>query len=137
MYGKIFNANTDIRDKDPPENISNIPDAGSLDNLLLLIVDCLQPVRNYLNKPVIITSGYRCLKLNSHPAIRGAKTSQHIKGQAADFVVKGMTPKQVVEKVRASGVVFDQLINEYDRWTHISYNKNNNRRQILYLVGDS
>lgn len=115
------------------EKISNIANEHALDNMLQLIVNCLQPIRNYINKPMIITSGYRCEKLNSHPKIKGAKNSEHLTGCAADFVIHGMTPKQVVEKVQASDIPFRQLINEYDQWTHISFKQGENIRQVLYI----
>lgn len=110
-------------------NILNIPDKKALDNMLLLIVDCLQPIRNYINKPMIISSGYRSVRLNSHPSINGKPNSQHLTGQAADFTIKGMTPKQIIDKIIASGIEYDQLINEHNIWVHVSYNKGHNRKQ--------
>lgn len=121
---------SDIADK---YNISNIPDKKALDNMLLLIVNCLQPLREYIGKPIIISSGYRSARLNGHPLINGAANSEHLTGCAADFTIKGLTPKQIVEKVIASGVPFRQCINEHNIWCHISYNKNDNRKQVLYL----
>ena len=115
-------------------NISNIPDKQSLDNMLILICECLQPIRNYINKPIIISSGYRSPRLNGHPLINGAQNSQHVTGQAVDFTIKGMTPKQIIEKVKASGVEFDQLLNEHNIWVHISYNKGKNRKQVLEIT---
>ena len=115
-------------------NISNIPDKKSLDNMLTLIIECLQPIRNYVNKPMIISSGYRSPRLNGHPLIQGKDNSQHITGQAVDFTIKGMTPKQIIEKVKASGVEFDQLINEHNIWVHISYNKGKNRKQVFDIL---
>lgn len=114
-------------------NISNIPDKESLDNMLLLIVDCLQPIRELLGKPMIISSGYRSPRLNGHPLINGNPNSQHCKGQAVDFTVKGMTPKQIIEKIVASDIEFDQALNEKNCWVHLSYNKGKNRKQVLYI----
>lgn len=114
-------------------NISNMPDKKSLDNMLILMLECLQPIRNYINKPMIISSGYRSPRLNGHPLIQGKDNSQHITGQAVDFTVKGLTPKQIIEKVIASGVEFDQLINEHNIWVHISYNKGKNRKQVFNI----
>ena len=114
-------------------NIYNIPDKEHLDNLLILICECLQPIRNYIDKPMNISSGYRNPRLNSHPLINGAPNSQHTTGQAVDFTIKGMTPKQIIEKVKGSGVEFDQLINEHNIWVHISYNKGKNRKQVLEI----
>lgn len=114
-------------------NIYNVPDKEHLDNLLLLICNVLQPLREFIGKPIIITSGYRNPRLNSHPLINGAPNSQHTEGKACDFIIKGMAPKQIIEKIDASGIEFDQAISEKNIWVHISYNKNNNRRQIMYI----
>lgn len=117
--------------------INNMPDINSLDCMLDLICDCLQPIRDKIKKPMIIHSGYRCKQLNE--AVGGAKdskgvpTSQHCKGQAADFHVPGMTIKAVIDFIVKSGVPFDQLINEKNQWVHISYRKGNNRKQVLSL----
>lgn len=115
-------------------NIYNVPDKEHLDNLLLLICNVLQPLRDYIGKPIIINSGYRNPRLNSHPLINGKPNSQHCIGQAADFIIKGMTPKQIIEKVKSSGVEFDQLINEHNIWVHISYNKGKNRKQVFDIL---
>ncbi len=112
-------------------SINNMPDINSLDCMLDLIVYCLQPIREKLNKPMIITSGYRCNKVNK--LVGGKSNSQHLKGQAVDFIVKGMTPKQIVEFICRSGISYDQLINEYDKWVHISFVKGKNRRQMLKI----
>lgn len=116
-------------------NINNMPDIRSLDSMLELIFYVLQPLRKIINKPMIITSGFRNSEVNR--LVGGAvdkwgnPTSQHCKGQAADFVVNGLTPAQVVEIVKKSGIEFDQVINEYNKWTHISFNKGKNRKQVL------
>jgi hypothetical protein len=115
-------------------NISNIPDKKSLDNMLILIIECLQPIRNFIAKPMIISSGYRSPRLNGHPLINGAQNSQHVTGQAVDFTIKGMTPKQIIEKIKASGVEVDQVLNEHNLWVHISYNKGKNRNQYLEII---
>lgn len=110
--------------------IKNMPKTPEVfDNLLLLITECLQPLREYVNKPIIITSGYRSQLLNQQ--IGGVDTSQHCKGQAADFIIKGMSIAEIIEAVKRSGIEYDQLINEYNQWVHISYNKSKNRKQTL------
>ena len=78
---------------------------------------------------MVITSGYRNSEVNA--LVGGVSTSQHCKGQAVDFTVSGYTPAQLVTLIKGYGIEFDQLINEYDQWVHISYVKGNNRRQVL------
>ena len=110
-------------------NINNMPDINSLDYMLNLIVYCLQPIREKLGKAMTITSGYRCTEVNN--LVGGVSTSQHTKGQAVDFTVSGYTPAQLVTLIQGYGIEYDQLINEYDQWVHISYVKGNNRGQVL------
>ena len=112
-------------------NIDNRPNLLELDNLLNLIFHCLQPIRDKLGKPMIITSGYRCPKLNSHPKIKGSVNSNHLYGRAADFHVKGMTVQEVINFILKLGIEFDELGNEYDKWVHIAYRKGNNRKKIF------
>lgn len=130
MYNLNFTMNELIKsDKAKQHNINNMPtNAETLDNMLILIIQCLQPLRNFIGKPIIVNSGYRCQKLNT--LVNGAPNSQHLTGQACDFVVQGLTINQIIEKVKASGIEYDQLIDE-KHWVHISYNKNKNRKQFL------
>lgn len=116
-------------DKAKQHNIKNTPDTAALDNMLNLIVYCLQPVRELLRKPVVITSGFRCPQLNK--LVGGVANSQHLTGCAADFIVSGETVAGVIFKIQTSGIEFDQLINEYNKWVHISFAKGKNRRQVL------
>ncbi|MBQ8475582.1 DUF882 domain-containing protein [bacterium] len=113
-------------------NINNMPDIQSLDCILDLIVNCLQPLRNALNRPIIITSGFRSTMVNKLAG--GVPTSQHTKGQAADFYIKGMTVNQIIEFIKNSTIEYDQLINEYNKWVHISFVKGSNRRQNLKIT---
>lgn len=125
-FSELIHSDTAVQ-----HNINNMPDINSLDCILELIVNCLQPIRDKLGKPMICTSGFRNNALNK--LVGGAQNSQHTKGQACDFVVNGMTPAQVVEFIKNSGIEYDQLINEYNQWTHISYNKGNNRKQFFVI----
>lgn len=113
--------------------IKNIPSISECDNLLNLIFYVLQPLRDKLGKPIIINSGYRCKALNSHPLIKGANNSQHLTGKAADIRVNGCTPARLIDFIKTSGIEYDQCINEFDRWVHISFNKGHNRKQCFKI----
>ena len=117
--------------------INNMPDIRALDNMLVLIVKCLQPLRDKLGKPITITSGYRCQMLNT--AVKGAINSGHLRGASADIVVKGMTTKELFNFIAKSGIKFTQLIEEYSNgrtWVHIEYNpKNLKCEKLLYQNG--
>ncbi len=96
----------------------NSPNETELENLKRL-ADFLEQVKVVMGgKPVMISSGLRTKKVND--AVGSKDTSQHRLGCAADFKIPGVTPDQVVRKIIASGIGFDQVIREYDRWTHIS-----------------
>ena len=115
-------------------NIDNTPNIKICDNLLLLIFNVLQPLRDNLGKPIIITSGYRCEKLNRHPEINGALNSEHIRGYAVDFIVNKAKTEDVVNWVRKQNIKWTQLIDEHSKntsWVHISYNPNNLKCEVL------
>jgi len=103
--------------------INNTPDEATTANLIRLATK-LEEVRSVVgDKPITISSGYRCPDLNR---LVGSKpTSSHVKGCAADFHVDGLALVQVVEKIRMAGIQFDQLILEYYNrdtgagWVHI------------------
>lgn len=110
--------------------INNTPNMQALDNLLNLIFYVLQPLRDKLGKPIIVTSGFRCQKLNQ--AVGGVPNSQHLTGQAVDIVVNGMTIDQLIQFIRLSDIRYDQLIHE-GQWVHISYNHGKNRMQYIKM----
>lgn len=95
----------------------NTPGEAELANLKRL-ANLLEQVRALVNKPVMVNSAYRSKKVND--AVGSKDTSQHRLGCAADIRVPGMTPDQVCRAVIASGIAYDQIIREFDRWTHIS-----------------
>ena len=99
-------------------HFDNTPNDAELANLTRL-ADVLESVKEAVGgKPVMINSAFRCKQVND--AVGSKDTSQHRKGCAADLRVPSMTPDAVVKAVIASGIPFDQLIREFDRWTHIS-----------------
>ena len=98
--------------------LDNTPDADALANLQRL-AEFLERVREVLGgKPVMVNSAYRSKAVND--AVGSSDRSQHRLGLAADFRVPGMSPDAVVRAVMASGIPYDQVIKEYDSWTHIS-----------------
>jgi hypothetical protein len=96
----------------------NTPNDAELANLVRL-ADFLEQVKAVLKgKPIMVNSAFRCKQVND--AVGSKDTSQHRIGCAADIRVPGMTPDEVVKAVIASGIGYDQVIREFDRWTHIS-----------------
>jgi len=116
------------------------PSKEVIDNLTNLCRKVLQPIRDSLEMPVRVTSGYRCEELNK--AIGGSSKSQHIKGEAADIElwIRGQEKNailldEIINLSFRNEIEFDQLIIEYPvndvpKWIHISYS-DNNRKQIL------
>ena len=80
--------------------------------------------------PITVTSGYRCPALNA--AIGGAKDSQHMRGEAADFICPRFgTPTEVAAALRDSGIEYDQLLLEFGRWVHISFSAAPRRQALI------
>ena len=99
-------------------SLDNSPDAAALANLHRLAA-FLEQVRKVLGgRSVVINSAYRSAAVNA--ACGSRESSQHRLGCAADIRVPGMTPDAVVRAVMTSGLAYDQLIREFDSWTHIS-----------------
>ena len=98
--------------------LSNEPNESETENLKRLAT-FLEQVKTMLGgKPVMVNSAFRSKEVND--AVGSKDTSQHRIGCAADVRVPGMTPDEVVKAVIASGLNYDQIIREFDRWTHIS-----------------
>lgn len=96
----------------------NTPNDSEKNNLKRL-AEFLEQVKTVLGgKPIMVNSAFRCKQVND--AVGSKDTSQHRLGCAADIRVPGMTPDEVVKAVIASGIGYDQIIREFDRWTHIS-----------------
>ena len=109
-------------------SLNNTPNAGELANLQRL-AEFLEVVKTTLGgKPVMINSAFRSKAVND--AVGSKDTSQHRLGLAADFRVPGITPDAVVRALLA--LPYDQIIREYDAWTHISIS-DKPRRQALII----
>jgi len=93
----------------------------------------LEPLRGYLERPVIVTSGYRSSAVNR--AVHGSPTSQHMRGEAADIKVEGVAADVLAAAIVALGVPFDQVIwydIERGGHVHVSYSIRRARRQVLH-----
>lgn len=114
--------------------INNTPDESVKRNLNLLVDNILDPLREAYGAPIIVTSGYRCGRLNK--AVGGAAKSQHMYGQAADIRTVSDKPsdnKKLFDLIRELKLPYDQLIDEYGyNWVHVSYSSRH-RRQILHI----
>ena len=112
-------------------SLNNTPNPGELANLKRL-AEFLETVKTTLGgKPVMINSAFRSKAVND--AVGSKDTSQHRLGLAADFRVPGMSPDAVVRALLA--LPYDQIIREYDAWTHISIS-DKPRRQALIIDKD-
>jgi len=114
--------------------IDNSPPQPIMQELSMLCIQLLEPLRTYLQSRIHVTSGYRCPELNQ--AIGGSPTSQHMKGQAADFTADAWSNLEVLEKIMHSHLQFDQLILEGDPvtgWIHIS-RSDNPRHEVLRAI---
>ena len=96
----------------------NTPNESELANLKRLAA-FLETVKSAIGgKPIIVNSAFRCKEVND--AVGSSDKSQHRVGCAADIRVPQMTPDEVVKAIIAAGLPFDQVIREFDRWTHVS-----------------
>ena len=112
----------------------NTPNSSEINNLKRL-AEMLEEVKTLLdNKPIMVNSAFRSKAVND--AVGSKDTSQHRVGCAADIRVPGLTPDQVVQAIKNSPIQFDQLIREFDSWTHISVPNNPSetpRKQVLVI----
>lgn len=126
---ELTKSDTAIRHK-----ITNIPSKEEESNLVALVENILDPLREAYGKPIIVTSGYRCEELNR--LIGGSKNSQHRIGMAADIRTIEDTieeNKKLYDLIINLKLPFDQLINEHNfDWIHVSYSPKH-RRQILKI----
>ena len=121
------------------KGIDNNPTLEHIENLTELCVQILEPTRRNFSTPMVITSGYRSEELCE--AIGSKTTSQHAKGEAADFEMFGVDNKELAKYIK-NNLVFDQLILEFynpddpsSGWVHCSYSKEENRKQSLLYNG--
>ena len=122
------------------KGIDNTPSPEHQENLKLLCTSILQPIRDHFSRVVSVSSGYRSPELCT---ARGSKiTSQHARGEAADFEIFGLSNKTLADYID-SELHYDQLILEYWKesdpnsgWVHCSFSAGNNRKQYLKAYKD-
>ena len=111
------------------------PSQEVINNLTNLCINIIQPLREVLNEPLVISSGYRCTKVNG--LVGGQPKSQHLTGQAADLIFPSKGNAFLFNKIIELKLPFDQIIWEFGdannpAWVHVSFS-NRNRRQILTI----
>lgn len=107
---------------------NNIP-LSIIPNIEILINQVLDPIREYMNEPIYVNSGYRCPLLNK--AVGGVAGSQHVLGQAADITTKSRASNLIMERYIEENLIFDQMI-VYKNFIHVSYRTTGNRKEIIY-----
>ncbi|GMQ23666.1 D-Ala-D-Ala carboxypeptidase family metallohydrolase [Algoriphagus sp. oki45] len=105
------------------------PEPVIIDNLRLLCEHVLQPLRDRLGRAVFVNSGYRSPRVNQ--AVGGSKSSQHLTGHAADIETGHLSIEQLYQRIKNSDLPYDQLIQEFNQWVHVSFNPQGGRRQCL------
>ena len=113
------------------KGLDNTPSPQVLANLRRT-AEGLEGVRIILGgAPINVSSGYRSPAVNA--AVGGAKASQHLTGEACDFTAPQFGPPQAVfDAIKRSGIGYDQLLLEFDRWVHISF-ADRQRKQALVI----
>jgi zinc D-Ala-D-Ala carboxypeptidase len=114
--------------------IINKADARQTKALTDLCLNVLEPLRTLVGKSINVQSGFRNPSVNS--IVGGSATSQHMKGEAADINVEGMTPAELFSLIKNSTLPYDQLIDEFSSWVHVSY-KATQRHQAMLARKDA
>ena len=114
------------------KGIKNKPNEEQVENMKLLAEEVFEPLREWVDAPIKVNSMFRSLELNT--ALKGSKTSSHMKGEAMDITSMGGKSNLEMFHYIKDNLCFDQLIWEFGKepkWLHVSYNKDNNRKQVL------
>lgn len=116
--------------------IDNTPNEDHIANMIKLIENLLDPIREMWGNKIYVNSGYRCKELNG--AVGGVDTSHHRYGMAVDLSVRSVSGNgKLFEMIKNSDLKWTQLISEKTtnkgcKWIHISYCENNLKNQVLY-----
>lgn len=112
--------------------LANEPNAKEREALRQLAIHILQPLREAIGKPIVVSSGFRSDAVNR--AVGGASTSQHRFGEAADITVPGMFAQDLAARIVSLGLPYDQVIQEFGRWVHVSYGSRHRRQQLTAVT---
>lgn len=108
--------------------IDNFPTSEAISNLIELVNNVLDPLRERYGKPIRVSSGYRSAMLNR--SVNGATSSQHRLGQAADITVGSKAENRKLFEIIKKELPFDQLIDEKDySWVHVSFRSDGHNRK--------
>ena len=113
-------------------HLSNLPKQDEIKKLNQLATEILQPIRNEFNSPIKVTSGYRSPQVNS--AVGGSRTSQHVKGEAADLTSSDNKKLMslIIRLIKDKKIEVGQVINEFDySWIHISLPTKTHHNEVL------
>ncbi len=114
------------------KGIKNKPNEDQVENMKLLAEEVFEPLREWVGCPIKVNSMFRSLELNT--ALKGSKTSSHMKGEAMDITSMGGKSNLEMFHWIKDNLEFDQLIWEFGKepkWLHVSYSAVKNRKQIL------
>ena len=119
------------------KGISNKPNEEQVENMKLLAQEVFEPLREWVDAPIKVNSMFRSLELNT--ALKGSKTSSHMKGEAMDITSMACGKENCKSNLEMfhwikDNLEFDHLIWEFGKepkWLHVSYNKDKNRKQVL------
>ena len=119
------------------KGIKNKPNEEQVENMKLLAEKVFEPLREWVGCPIKVNSMFRSLELNT--ALKGSKTSSHMKGEAMDITSMACGKENCKSNLEMfhwikDNLEFDQLIWEFGKepkWLHVSFNKDNNRKQVL------
>ena len=114
------------------KGIKNKPNEEQVENMKLLAKEVFEPLREWVDAPIRVNSMFRSLELNT--ALKGSKTSSHMKGEAMDITSMGGKSNLEMFHWIKDNLEFDQLIWEFGsepKWLHVSFNKDKNRKQVL------
>lgn len=131
MFSKYFSMAECVRSTTAWKlGIMNIPPDEIWPRIGLLMEKVMDPIREHFGVPITPNSVYRSRAVNA--AVQGSATSQHMTGEACDFIVPGVSVRAVMRAILDLGLPFDQLIDEYGQWVHVSYTERRaNRGEIL------